>query len=973
MAGLIPHDPGAELRGPAPSSQKNGALDAVKLASISNRVRAQAAADPFSNPILLFALDLTLRIDRGEIDLGGLETLVQQLTAEAFKDRAGRLANYLGESTREVNEQAIAALIEQKAREGTFEEFRAAMVRCMFGVVFTAHPTFSITLELAHSLAELATGQTVEGVALDPMGREERMETVLHAEHRPPPELSLEVEHGWVTEALNQAHDALEGVHRTALRVAREHWPDEWTKLEPRLVTLASWVGYDQDGRTDLTWTRTIRARMADKLAMLERYWSKVTNLQPSVPPSDFLHALEPLATLLVTAKTIVADQIELVMAASLDPSKTAAFGRAMVEGRDKSLVETAPLIALIEAALHAAPDDERREALLVMRASMRTHGLGLAHIHVRLNSSQLHNAVRRQVGLETEPNDPANRRSYFNTINDLLGRVRPLAISFGSLMEERASAKQLMMTVAQIVKFIDAETPIRFLIAETETGFTLLAALYYARLFGVEDRVEISPLFETEEAFERGQRVIEEALKSPHYRAYLERHGRIAVQFGFSDSGRFIGQMAATFRIEGLRLRIAKLLERYGLGHLEAILFNTHGESIGRGGHPLTLADRLRYAAPPASRSEFEQRGLRVKEEVSFQGGEGYLPFMTPAAATATMRQILGFAFDVSDETRNDPIYAAPDYAAEFFATIQQDFASLVDDPDYAALLSLFGANLLFRTGSRPLAREAEDWGRPSKIEHPSQLRAISNNAILQQLGFMATTLNGVGRAVSKDPEMFHAMRARSARFRRALQMVAAAVDRTDLEVLCAYVSTLNPAMWLNGAGRSKRPARSRALRELARLTGKLDGYDRLARLTRRLQADYLWLLEEIEPADTAARRRLILLHGIRIAMIQRICLLATEIPNFRPNLGVTRDDILARILAMDVPGAVERLRMIFPHEDSELATRGDFGETSQYRTEPSLSYAVEDDTLFGPMLKLFDLARRIGTAITYEIGAVG
>ena len=241
-----------------------------------------------------------------------------------------------------------------------------------------------------------------------------------------------------------------------------------------------------------------------------------------------------------------------------------------MAAGREQALVETAPVVALIEAALGAAPDDAAREALLVLRASLKTHGLGLAHIHVRLNSSQLHNAARRLVGLETEPNDPANRRSYFNTINDLLGRVQPLAISFGSLMEERASAKRLMMAVAQIVKFIDSETPIRFLIAETETGFTLLAALYYARLFGVEDRVEISPLFETEEAFERGERVIEEALKSPHYRTYLERQGRMAVQFGFSDSGRFIGQMAATFRIERLRLRLAQLLERHGLGNLK-------------------------------------------------------------------------------------------------------------------------------------------------------------------------------------------------------------------------------------------------------------------------------------------------------------------------------------------------------------------------------------------------------------------
>ena len=261
-------------------------------------------------------------------------------------------------------------------------------------------------------------------------------------------------------------------------------------------------------------------------------------------------------------------------------------------------------------------------------------------------------------------------------------------------------------------------------------------------------------------------------------------------------------------------------------------------------------------------------------------------------------MRQILGFALDSSNETANDPIYAVPDYAAEFFATVQQEFSSLVDDPDYAALLSLFGTNMLYRTGSRPVARQTEESGRPSAIAHPSQLRAIPNNAILQQLGFMAVTLYGIGRAVSKDPELFQAMRQRSARFGRSLQMVSAALDRTELDVLRAYVNTVNPAMWLNGAARARSPARAKALRELARLTGLLDRHDRLARLVRRLQADQLWLLEAMEPVETPQRRRLILLHGIRVAVIQRICLLAMEIPNFSPQLGVTRDDILARIL---------------------------------------------------------------------------
>ncbi|HLW69094.1 MAG TPA: phosphoenolpyruvate carboxylase [Candidatus Binataceae bacterium] len=265
-----------------------GAIDAGVLGSILSRVQAQAAADPFSNPILLFALDLMLRIDRGEINLDGLESLVQRLTAEAFADRAKRLASYLGEEAIAASESAIAELLERKARAGGFEEFCTALAATIFGVVFTAHPTFAITLELARSLAELATAQTVSGVPLDQAGRDARMEAAMRLEHRPPAELSLEVEHAWATEALNHAHDALEMMHRIALRVARERWPEQWTRLEPRLVTMASWVGYDQDGRTDVTWTRTIAARLADKLAMIERHRSKVQGLMRAAG-DDFL------------------------------------------------------------------------------------------------------------------------------------------------------------------------------------------------------------------------------------------------------------------------------------------------------------------------------------------------------------------------------------------------------------------------------------------------------------------------------------------------------------------------------------------------------------------------------------------------------------------------------------------------------------------------------------------------------------
>ena len=151
--------------------------------------------------------------------------------------------------------------------------------------------------------------------------------------------------------------------------------------------------------------------------------------------------------------------------------------------------------------------------------------------------------AIRKAVGMEAAPDDPAHRRSYLAGVGRLLDGVQPAEINFGSLLAERASAKRLFMLCVQILKYVDATTPIRFLIAECETSFTLLAALYFARLFGIADRLDISPLFETTKAFERGVKVIEDCLGNPHYAAYVRGRGRLCIQMGFSDAGRHLGQ----------------------------------------------------------------------------------------------------------------------------------------------------------------------------------------------------------------------------------------------------------------------------------------------------------------------------------------------------------------------------------------------------------------------------------------------
>lgn len=976
-AGSYPLEP---ARFPADPDVDCAALHA-RLRTLLAEFRRSGEIDPFGNPISRTALELTRLVDRGEVSPSALEQLVQHLSAVAFARRARRLAAYVGDTDSAANEARLRDLFVRLARPDPsaspipFENFRALAETLHFGVVFTAHPTFSLPLELSRELVRLASAPDPAAAAAAPAPWQD----VRRARHRPPQGLTLDGEFAWAMEAIGHARDALARLHMVVLDVARALYPDDWTALSPRIVSIATWVGYDLDGRSDIGWTDTLTMRLRVKQAQLLRQRDKAAALHADYPDSAVAPTLELVESVLALAAKQVEFQIEAASATGGDAVERASgFARRLVEGREHALTDTLRTLRLISRAVAAADDPDLALRLCTLRAAIAGHGLALAHTHFRLNASQLHNAIRRQIDLRSAPDDPSHRRTYLAAINDLIAGAEPVSVNLGSLIAERTSARRMFMMIAQLAKHIDGETPVRFLIAETETAFTLLVALYFARLFGVEHLVEISPLFETAEALERGDAVIDEALRSPHFRAYVERHGKLCIQFGFSDSGRYIGQMAATFWIERLRFRLAGVLARHGLTGIQVVLFNTHGESIGRGGHPISMADRLRYLAPPASRAAFGRAGIAVKEESSFQGADGYLHFLSPELAFASLCRIVESALAPADEEVADPIYEDRDFAAEFFAVVRQEFAQVVDDPDYAALLGAFGTNMLDRTGSRPERRQHETWTGPREFGHPSQLRAIPNNGVLQQLGLLANTVSGLGRATAKNPERFRFMRAESPRFRRAMAMAEHAMGLGDLDVLRAYVDTLDPGVWLNRSGRTRIPVRREELRTIARQLERANVHARLVKIFRRLQADYLLLRDQVGDApspalDVDAREDLALLHALRIAQIHRIFLLASHIPDFAPHLDLTRDDLLQSILRLDVTETVELLKEIFPRRDSSDVAGVSFAEPATYVGGSSQTYEVEHATIFEPIAAHFELVRRIGAAITHHIGAVG
>jgi phosphoenolpyruvate carboxylase len=911
----------------------------------------RATEDPFSNPVMTMALAVSRRIDQETLTDADLSGLVCWLRDEAYQARAGRIADYVGLSSGGVGsgiapETAMAELARRLVRPDPndsaipFAQFRRAVERTRFSAVFTAHPTFSLPYPVGDALARAASGE---------------IGTACFTSHRPVP-VTLEDEFDQAHAAIARGRDAIDLLTGAILDAARETWAGRWLDLAPRPITLTTWVGYDTDGRTDIGWWDTLRLRLRMKLYQLERVEAQLVPLPVG----------EPILARVQTAIAAVRDQIAAAPNGT-DAAAVGAFAQAMVGRREESLVTPEPLLALFAEALAAATDAERR-ALLVVKAGLVSHNLGLAHTHVRLNSAQLHNGVRQRLGLADPPADPSRRRVLLSAINAALDEVKPEAVSFGTLMAEQASAARLMMTVAQMVKHIDAASPVRFLIAETETGYTLLTALYFAKLFGIEDKIEISPLFETAEALGQGGRIIEEALRSPHYRAYLRRTGKLCVQFGYSDSGRYVGQIAATYLIERLRLKLCEAMVKHGLKDVEIVLFDTHGESIGRGAHPGSLQDRLAYLSPAAGRRAFDAAGIAYREESAFQGGDGYLLFGTAVLAASVILRIAEFAFARAEEG-DDPIYQDPDFAADFFATIQSSMEELVEDPGYAAMLGTFGPALIDRTGSRPAARQSDSSGGPALISHPRELRAIPNNAILQQLGWCANTLQGVGLAASRNPDAVSELRRTSPRFQRAMDFASHALRHSHLDVLRAVVETLDPGTWLDRAGHSRIPGRREALTAVATGLEQLGIWSEVLAMFRRVHADHLALRAAWPDAPTMPEREL-LLHALRLACIHRIWILTAMIPDFAPRFGVMRTGLQQRLLRLDVPAALSTLGRVFPSAPDDTSGT-DFGEPGT--SQNGLGYGREHAQIFTPIGRYFALVREISTAVCHEVGAFG
>ncbi len=915
------------------------ALEA-RLGELHQRTRET----PLFNPVFQLSLDLSRALEGGEVSLDDLTALVAELECDGLKARARKLRTLLAPT---------AALTAMTGDEEDFEAFRTRWERPQLHAVFTAHPTFLLTPAQAEAvaLAASAPDDVDDSVCAVPPTRSA---------------VTLDHEHRAAMAAMARAQDARDVIVARLLGDARSRWPQEWRSLRPVPFRFASWVGYDMDGRTDIGWHTSIAFRLGEKAERLTRYTA-------SLEAVDAAHPL--LATLRPATAFAKARAEDFAADLSSAEALATAANRLTTHSAD-NLLSLTPLIAALETEAETA-EPARAVHLLTLAAAMRADGLGMGWIHFRVNAKQLHNAVRRRL-VDHEAIDLASKGAIA-TLRRLVDEAKPLRTNFAALATESSTAIRQFIAMAQIVKHIDADAPIRMLVAECEQPATVLAALYFAKLFGVEDKVDVSPLFETETALEHGGRFLDALLAEPAYRAYARKRGRVAVQTGFSDAGRFVGQVPAALAIERLQGRLAEAMAANGLGDIAALVFNTHGESMGRGAHPASFRDRIEWPLSPWARRRFARAGIRLEPEVSFQGGDGYLFFATPELALATLSRIAELRPAETDVAAPaDPFYHRTDVSLDFYRAVKEHQGDHLASRTYARAVTAFGLGLLNPTGSRVSRRQSDiNADREMSLR---QIRAIPHNAILQQLGYPVNVIAGIGSAADGNREEIAALLAESPRGSQILRLARAANALASIKTVAAYGELFNSAYW---ASRTYRGTEDHLAGSCAALAEYLVGDDRTGvfrRLASRLRIDAIKLhrLTDLLPGEVAdearehVRRRIGVLQALRLALLQHMFLKAVAVPAFSRANDISRRDVIEMVMTLRVDEALAQLRRAFP---VRIPGPRDFplDEPSDYPDGGEEGYGAIERDFMTPIARAQQLSLRISTAIANEFGAHG
>ncbi|MEX0299432.1 MAG: hypothetical protein AB3N28_10205, partial [Kordiimonas sp.] len=431
------------------------------------------------------AYEIAAGLMKGDRNLDALSADLESRSKRCLDGRLKNLAAQWSELTAASNIARLEALVDGLATDANgirlpYAEFKAKVEDDVAGFVVTAHPTFSLSADAweyaGEYLSALATGEDTDK-ATDHV----KVATVHPVQS---PTLHEELEYARV--AVSNIRRSLRKFYEVIFDRASELYPSKYKSLRPKLATVASWVGFDLDGRTDIDWSLGLIFRYRSALAGLSECLSQCEQL--SFKDDEALNYASTVKAGFEELKTCFELGEKKLQEHQDSPGGLGEWNQLAVQNQERKEKAVKSINAAFEYLLALDLPHDSWRAAATLYTEWRTVGLGLSHIHFRLNAAQLHNAIGPEIQLTKAPDQSAMRRHFLAAVTEKLDKVEAKSVHYGTLAAEQTTARRVFMLAAQFMKHFDAATRIRMLVAESDTPFTLLTALYYAKLFGVED-----------------------------------------------------------------------------------------------------------------------------------------------------------------------------------------------------------------------------------------------------------------------------------------------------------------------------------------------------------------------------------------------------------------------------------------------------------------------------------------------------
>jgi phosphoenolpyruvate carboxylase len=528
---------------------------------------------------------------------------------------------------RPMDETIPAALQALREQGVAAEEVQALVERLLIMPVFTAHPTEAKRRTVLTKLGRIAAAlDTLDFRSLTPEETEATFE-----------ELREEVVSLWETDqtrnyrpsVLDEVRNGLFFFESTLFDLApvierrlrdglRAVYPEHPFQI-PHFLRFGSWIGGDRDGNPFVTTLVTEETLREHKAMALRLYQRALDRMRAHLSLGDTQGVSEALLASLEADTAIFPDE-----------ARRATERYRRQPHRQKMAFVYRKLSATLEAALRPWRADYRPRPgtyqgaqdfladLRLVQASLRAHsgprladgrlgtligqaetfGFHLATLDLRQHADRHTSALAELFGgygLGTDYAQwPEERREELLTRELLSPRPLSARLEFSEPTNETLDTFRLARRAHDRLGPRAIDT---YIASMTRGPSDVLAVLLLAKDAGLQDRLDVVPLFETVADLHAAPGTMDRLFRNPAYAAHLDARGRgQPIMIGYSDSNKDAGYFTANWELHLAQRALAGLCHDRGI---TLTFFHGRGGSVGRGGGP---TNRAILAQPPES-----------------------------------------------------------------------------------------------------------------------------------------------------------------------------------------------------------------------------------------------------------------------------------------------------------------------------------------------------------------------------------